>query len=72
LGELILAASEEPRKLSVMLLDEVDEKMLKANKKVRKEKEIAERSLRDETIIEVPAGKRIRIVMTSSKERKAK
>ena len=63
MGELILAASEQPRKLSVMLLDEVDERMLRINKRVRKEKEVAERSVRDETVIEVPAGKRVRIVM---------
>lgn len=72
LGELILAASEEPRKLSIMLLDEVNEKMLRVNKKVRKEKEISERSLKDETIIEIPAGKRVRIVMTVPEERKPK
>ncbi len=65
MGELILAASEETRKLSIMLLDEVNEKMLRVNKKVRKEKEVTDRSVKDETVIEVPAGKRVRIVMIS-------
>jgi len=65
LGELILAASEEARQLNIMLLDEPSEKMLKMNKSVRKEKEVAERSIRDEVVISVPPGKRVRIVMTS-------
>jgi hypothetical protein len=64
-GELILAASEESRRLNIVLLDEPSEKMLKMNKNVRKEKEVAERSLKDEIVIEVPPGKRVRIVMTT-------
>lgn len=65
LGELILAASDEPRRLSIVLLDEPSEKMLKMNKNVRKEKEVSERSIKDEVVIDVPPGKRVRIVMTS-------
>lgn len=65
MGELILAASEEARQLNIVLLDEPSEKMLKMNKSVRKEKEVAERSIRDEVVISVPPGKRVRIVMTS-------
>lgn len=65
LGELILAASEEARQLNIVLLDEPSEKMLKMNKSVRKEKEVAERSIKDEVVISVPPGKRVRIVMTS-------
>jgi len=64
-GELILAASDEARRLNIVLLDEPSEKMLKMNKSVRKEKEVAERSIRDEVVIDVPPGKRVRIVMTS-------
>jgi hypothetical protein len=64
LGELILAASDEARKLNIVLLDEPSEKMLKMNKNVRKEKEVAERSMKDEVVIDVPPGKRVRIVMT--------
>jgi hypothetical protein len=65
LGELILAASDEPRRLNIVLLDEPSEKMLKMNKNVRKEKEVSERSIKDEVVIDVPPGKRVRIVMTS-------
>jgi hypothetical protein len=65
LGELILAASDEARKLNIVLLDEPSEKMLKMNKNVRKEKEVAERSMKDEVVIDVPPGKRVRIVMTT-------
>ncbi len=65
LGELILAASEEARRLNIVLLDEPSEKMLKMNKNVRKEKEVSDRTMKEETIIEVPPGKRVRIVMTS-------
>lgn len=65
MGELILAASEEARQLNIVLLDEPSEKMLKMNKSVRKEKEVAERSIKDEVVINVPPGKRVRIVMTS-------
>ncbi len=65
MGELILAASDEPRRLSIVLLDEPSEKMLKMNKNVRKEKEVSERSIKDEVVIDVPPGKRVRIVMTS-------
>lgn len=65
MGELILAASEEPRRLSIVLLDEPTEKMLKLNKSVRKEREVSERSIKDEFIINVPPGKRVRIVMTA-------
>lgn len=65
LGELILAASEEPRRLNIVLLDEPSEKMLKMNKNVRKEKEVSDRTMKEETIIEVPPGKRVRIVMTT-------
>ena len=65
MGELILAASDEPRRLNIVLLDEPSEKMLKMNKNVRKEKEVTERSIKDEVVIEVPPGKRVRIVMTS-------
>lgn len=68
LGELILAASDEARKLNIVLLDEPSEKMLKMNKSVRKEKEVTERSLRDEIVIDVPPGKRVRIVMTSEQK----
>ncbi len=39
--------------------------MLKMNKNVRKEKEVSERSIKDEVVIDVPPGKRVRIVMTS-------
>jgi hypothetical protein len=65
LGELILAASEEARRLNIVLLDEPSEKMLKMNKNVRKEKEVSDRTMKEETVIEVPPGKRVRIVMTS-------
>jgi hypothetical protein len=65
LGELILAASEETRRLNIVLLDEPSEKMLKMNKNVRKEKEVSDRTIKEETIIEVPPGKRVRIVMTT-------
>ena len=65
MGELILAASDEPRRLNIVLLDEPSEKMLKMNKNVRKEKEVSERSIKDEVVIDVPPGKRVRIVMTS-------
>jgi hypothetical protein len=65
LGELILAASDEARRLNIVLLDEPSEKMLKMNKNVRKEKEVTDRSIRDEVVINVPPGKRVRIVMTS-------
>jgi hypothetical protein len=65
LGELILAASDEARRLNIVLLDEPTEKMLKMNKSVRKEKEVSERSIKDEVVINVPPGKRVRIVMTS-------
>ncbi len=65
MGELILAASDEPRRLNIVLLDEPSEKMLKMNKNVRKEKEVTERSIKDEVVIDVPPGKRVRIVMTS-------
>ncbi len=65
LGELILAASDEPRRLNIVLLDEPNEKMLKMNKNVRKEKEVTDRSIKDEVVIDVPAGKRVRIVMTN-------
>jgi hypothetical protein len=65
LGELILAASEEARRLNIVLLDEPSEKMLKMNKNVRKEKEVSDRTIKEETIVEVPPGKRVRIVMTS-------
>lgn len=65
MGELILAASDEPRRLSIVLLDEPSEKMLKMNKNVRKEKEVSERSIKDEVVIDVPPGKRVRIVITS-------
>lgn len=65
MGELILAASDEARKLNIVLLDEPSEKMLKMNKNVRKEKEVAERSMKDEVVIDVPPGKRVRIVMTT-------
>ncbi|MDW5563664.1 MAG: hypothetical protein SA339_10595 [Methanomassiliicoccus sp.] len=51
--------------MNIVLLDEPSEKMLKMNKSVRKEKEVSERSIRDEVVIEVPPGKRVRIVMTS-------
>lgn len=64
-GELILAASEEARRLNIVLLDEPSERMLKMNKSVRKEKEVSERSIKDEFVISVPPGKRVRIVMTS-------
>lgn len=60
-----MAASDEPRRLNIVLLDEPSEKMLKMNKNVRKEKEVTERSIKDEVVIEVPPGKRVRIVMTS-------
>jgi hypothetical protein len=65
MGELILAASDEARQLNIVLLDEPTEKMLKMNKSVRKEKEVSERSIREEVVINVPPGKRVRIVMTS-------
>jgi len=64
-GELILAASDEARKLNIVLLDEPSEKMLKMNKAVRKEREVADRSMKEEVVIDVPPGKRVRIVMTS-------
>ena len=60
-----MAASEEPRRLNIVLLDEPSEKMLKMNKNVRKEKEVSDRTMKEETIIEVPPGKRVRIVMTT-------
>lgn len=60
-----MAASDEPRRLNIVLLDEPSEKMLKMNKNVRKEKEVSERSIKDEVVIDVPPGKRVRIVMTS-------
>lgn len=60
-----MAASDEARRLNIVLLDEPSEKMLKMNKNVRKEKEVTERSIRDEVVINVPPGKRVRIVMTS-------
>ena len=65
MGELILAASDEPRRLNIVLLDEPSEKMLKMNKHVRKEKEVSDRSIKDEVVIDVPPGKRVRIVMTN-------
>jgi hypothetical protein len=64
-GELILAASDEARQLNIVLLDEPSEKMLRMNKSMRKEKEVSERSIKDEVVIHVPPGKRVRIVMTS-------
>ncbi|MBI0584080.1 MAG: hypothetical protein ISF22_07620 [Methanomassiliicoccus sp.] len=60
-----MAASEEPRRLNIVLLDEPTEKMLKMNKSVRKEKEVAERSIKEEVVVNVPPGKRVRIVMTT-------
>lgn len=60
-----MAAADEARRLNIVLLDEPSEKMLKMNKNVRKEKEVTERSIRDEVVINVPPGKRVRIVMTS-------
>lgn len=65
MGELILAASEEARRLNIVLLDEPSEKMLKMNKNVRKEKEVSDRTMKEEVVIDVPPGKRVRIVMTS-------
>ncbi len=60
-----MAASEEARRLNIVLLDEPSEKMLKMNKNVRKEKEVSDRSMKEEVVIDVPPGKRVRIVMTS-------
>ena len=48
----MLAASDEARRLNIVLLDEPSEKMLKMNKNIRKEKEVTERSIRDEVVIE--------------------
>ncbi len=63
MGELILAAVDRPRKLSVTLLDELDEEDRTMNKYARKKKEVEERTIKNETFVDVPAGKRVRIVM---------
>jgi hypothetical protein len=68
LGELILAASDKARTLNIILLDEVSGQMSKLSKKVRKEKEILERAIKNEVVIDVPPGKRVRIYMTVDKK----
>lgn len=63
-----MAASDKARTLNIILLDEVSGQMSKLSKKVRKEKEILERAIKNEVVIDVPPGKRVRIYMTVDKK----